>query len=124
MIWLAAAAGGAVGSLARHGVNLLFARLLDRSVPYATAAVNLSGSLAIGTLAGLLASGRLEMAPVVRVFVFVGVLGGFTTFSSLMLDVLSLTQGGERTLAFANIALQTLAGLAAVWWGYSLGLRD
>jgi CrcB protein len=59
-----------------------------------------------------------------RVFVFVGVLGGFTTFSSLMLDMLTLTQGGERALAVSNLALQTLAGLAAVWWGYSLGLGD
>ncbi len=124
MIWLAVAAGGAVGSLARHGVNLLFAHLFDRSMPYATAAVNVSGSLVIGALAGLLASGRLEMAPVTRVFVFVGVLGGFTTFSSLMLDMLTLTQGGERALAVSNLALQTLAGLAAVWWGYSLGLGD
>jgi CrcB protein len=124
VIWLAVAAGGAVGSLARHGVNLLFAHLFDRSMPYATAAVNVSGSLVIGALAGLLASGRLEMAPVTRVFVFVGVLGGFTTFSSLMLDMLTLTQGGERALAVSNLALQTLAGLAAVWWGYSLGLGD
>jgi len=120
--WLAVAVGGAAGSLARHGVNLVFARLLDRALPYATAAVNLVGSLAIGLLAGLLASGRLEMAPLTRVFVFVGVLGGFTTFSSLMLDVLALAQGGERALAFSNVALQTVAGLAAVWWGYSLGV--
>ena len=51
MIWLAVAAGGALGSMARHGVNILFGHLLERSTPHATAAVNLIGSVVIGFLA-------------------------------------------------------------------------
>ena len=122
MIWLAVAAGGALGSVARHGVNVFFSHVLDRAVPYATAAVNLIGSLAIGLLAGLIASGRLHMSTEMRTFVFVGILGGFTTFSSYMLDTFTLGHGGEQALAFWNVALQTALGLAAVWAGYRAAL--
>jgi CrcB protein len=121
--WIAVAAGGALGSVARHGVNMLFAHVLVRPVPYATAAVNLIGSAAIGLLAGLIASGRLTMAPTLRTFVFVGLLGGFTTFSSFMLDTLTLTHAGDRTLAMSNVAAQTILGLLAVYACYALAAR-
>jgi len=114
----AVAVGGAIGALARHVVNLAFAQIAGRPVPYATAAANLLGSAAIGLLAGLLASGRLTMTPNVRAFVFVGVLGGFTTFSSFMLDTLTLTHAGERTLAMSNVVGQMALGLLAVYAGY------
>jgi fluoride exporter len=122
MTWVAVAAGGALGTLARHVVNVIFARLLERPMPYATAAVNISGSAIIGILAGLLASGRLHMSNNTRTFVFVGILGGFTTFSSYMLDTLTLTHGGERVLALSNIAVQTALGLTTIWVGYRLAV--
>jgi CrcB protein len=122
MIWLAVAAGGALGSMARHGVNLYFAHVLERATPYATGAVNLVGSGVIGLLAALIATGRLHMSSEMRTFVFVGILGGFTTFSSFMLDTFTLGHGGDHALAFWNVALQTSLGLAAVWAGYRVGL--
>ena len=122
MIWIAVAGGGALGSMARHAVNLYFAHALERSVPYATAAVNIAGSLVIGVLAALLATGRLHMSPELRTFIFVGILGGFTTFSSFMLDTFTLGHGGQTSIAFWNVALQTALGLAFVWGGYRLGL--
>ena len=122
MIWFAVGAGGALGSLARHGVNVAATHLLGRALPYATACVNITGSLTIGWLAALIASGRLHVSNELRAFIFVGILGGFTTFSSFMLDTLTLGQGGEQTLAVWNVALQTARGLAAVWSGYRLGL--
>jgi CrcB protein len=122
MIWLAVGAGGALGSMARHGVNIFFAHVLERAVPHATAAVNLIGSAVIGLLAGLIASGRLHMSTELRTFVFVGILGGFTTFSSYMLDTFTLGHGGDHATAFWNVALQTGFGLAAVWTGYRLGV--
>lgn len=117
------AAGGAFGSLARHGVNIAFAHLFVRPVPYATAAVNLAGSALIGLLAGLIASGRLSMTPTMRTFVFVGLLGGFTTFSSFMLDTLTLAHAGERTFAMSNVAGQTIVGMLAVYVCYMLAAR-
>jgi fluoride exporter len=122
MVWLAVMVGGALGSLLRHGVNEAFARAMVRPVPYATAVVNLAGAGAIGVLAGLLAAGRLEWSPAMRAFVFVGVLGGFTTFSSYMLDALTVTYRGEPGLGFVNLAGQVVLGFAAVWSGYSLGV--
>jgi CrcB protein len=122
-IWISVAAGGAIGSLARHGVNVAFAHMFVRPAPYATAAVNLIGSAAIGVLAGLIASERLSMTPVMRAFVFVGLLGGFTTFSSFMLDTLTLTHAGDRGLALTNVLGQTVAGVIVVYAGYYLFTR-
>ena len=122
MIWLAVAAGGALGSMARHGVNILFGHLLERATPYATAAVNVAGSLVIGFLAARIAIGRLHWSNEFRTFVFVGILGGFTTFSSYMLDTFTLGHGGNHSMAFWNVALQTAFGLVAVWAGYRLGI--
>ena len=121
MTWLAVAVGGALGSLGRHGVNILFAHVLERSVPYATAAVNILGAWMIGLLAALIATGRLHMSTEWRTFVFVGILGGFTTFSSFMLDTFTVGHGGDHALAFWNVALQTAFGLVAVWTGFRIG---
>ena len=122
MIWFAVASGGALGSMARHGVNIFFAHVLERASPYATGAVNIAGSATIGLLAALIATGRLQWSSEWRTFVFVGILGGFTTFSSFMLDTFTLGHGGAHTLAFWNVALQVALGLAAVWGGYRVGL--
>ena len=84
--------------------------------------VNLLGSAVIGVLAALLATGRLQMSSGMRTFVFVGILGGFTTFSSFMLDTLTLGHGGDHALAFWNVTLQTAFGLATVWAAYRVGL--
>jgi CrcB protein len=97
---------------------MVFAHEFVRPVPYATATVNLIGSAIIGVLAGLVASERLAMTPTLRTFVFVGLLGGFTTFSSFMLDTLTLMHTGERTLALSNVVGQTVLGLIAVYAGY------
>jgi fluoride exporter len=122
MIWLAVAAGGALGSMARHGMNLFFAHVLESATPYATGTVNLVGSAVIGLLSALIATGRLQMSSEARTFVFVGILGGFTTFSSFMLDTFTLGHGGDHATAFWNVAVQTGFGLAAVWAGYRLGV--
>ena len=122
MTWIAVAAGGAIGSLARHSVNILFGHLFDRAVPYATAVVNLAGSLVIGLLAGAIAVGRLHLSTEMRTFIFVGILGGFTTFSSFMFDTFTLGHGGEHGLAVLNVVWQTAFGLLAVWLGYRIGV--
>ena len=120
--WLAVGIGGALGSVARHGVNVLVARQIGTATPYATLAVNLAGCLAIGILAGLLASQRLTLGPSGRAFVFVGVLGGFTTFSSFGLDTFTLAHTGRLAAAWWNVAAQVVLGLAGVAGGYFVGL--
>src|SRR3954469_21861419 len=69
MIWLAVGGGGALGTMARHAVNILVAHFVGRTVPYATAAVNLAGAVVIGLLAGLIAAGRLQLSEAARAFI-------------------------------------------------------
>ena len=118
MIWLAVSFGGALGSMARHFVNLEMAHRFERSVPYATAIVNLAGAALIGWLGGLVATERVVMSTTLRTFVFVGILGGFTTFSSFMLDTFTLGHGGDHLSASVNVIGQNALGLALVWLGY------
>jgi CrcB protein len=121
VLWVAIGIGGALGSITRHGVNVAVNRLLGGSVPYATALVNIAGCLVIGLLAGLIAAGSLRLTDTTRAFVFVGILGGFTTFSSFGLDTLTLMRGGAVGAALANVALQVGLGLPSVFVGYWLG---
>jgi len=121
VIWLVIGLGGAIGSAARHGVNVAITHTIGRSVPYATAAVNISGCFTIGLLAGLVAHGRLTLSPTLRAFIFVGILGGFTTFSSFGLDTLTLATTGDRWLALWNVAGQVVIGIGAVFAGFYLG---
>jgi CrcB protein len=116
--------GGALGSMVRHGVGVAIARVIPAGVtPYATMTVNLAGCLAIGVLAGLVTSHRLVIGSGTRAFLFVGVLGGFTTFSSFGLDTFTLAQGGRTGAAAANVAIQVAVGLALVAAGYAAAAR-
>ena len=122
MTWVAVAVGGALGSLARHLVNLLIAHRLERASPWATFTVNVIGCVVIGVLAARVASGRLDLAPVARSFVFVGILGGFTTFSSFGLDTFVLAHGGQYEAAIWNIIGQVGLGVGGLCLGYYLAL--
>jgi fluoride exporter len=123
MIWAAVALGGALGSMLRHGVNVAVHRITGQVTPLAVALVNVSGCLAIGVLAGMIASGRWAPGPALRTFVIVGMLGGFTTFSSFGLDVLTLVHQGRPTAALVNVVAQVILGLVAVSAGYALAVR-
>ena len=124
MTWLAIAVGGALGSVARHGVNhLVHTRWLTAKFPVGTVAVNLAGGLLIGVLAGLVSSERIALRLHWREFVFVGLLGGFTTFSTFGLDTFLLGRTHSMTQAMVNVLVQVAGGLLAVWAGYHLGAR-
>jgi CrcB protein len=112
------AAGGAIGSVARY---LLANWLNDSSFPWGTAAVNISGCFAIGLLF-FYATAQGSLAPEVRAFAFVGVLGGFTTMSSFSLETIALFEGGKAVLASANIGVNVLVCLAGTFLGRAAGL--
>ena len=123
MTWLAIAIGGALGSVARHAVNqAVHARWLPARFPAGTLVVNVVGCFVVGLLAGFLASNRITMRVNVREFVFVGVLGGFTTFSAFGLETLLLSRTEPAPQAMLNVAAHVGGGLLAVWAGYQLGL--
>jgi CrcB protein len=119
--WIAVAVGGAIGSVARHGLN----RLVHHEwpllrFPVATVVVNITGCVAIGVLAGLVATGRLPMRTNWREFVFVGILGGFTTFSTFGLDTITLVRAGDSTQAVLNVLLHVVCGVGGVFVGLVL----
>ena len=121
LTWIVVASGGALGCMARHGVNhLVHQHWPLMRFPAATLIVNLLGCCLIGALAGLIASGQLPMRTQWREFLFVGMLGGFTTFSTFGLDTITLLRTGDVTQASSNVVIQVVGGLAAVYAGLVL----
>jgi fluoride exporter len=122
LTWIAVGVGGALGSMARHAVNhVVHASGLLTRFPAATLVVNLAGCFAIGLLAGLIASERIALRFYWREFVFVGVLGGFTTFSTFGLDTFVLGRTHASALAAVNVIAHVGGGLLLLWVGYRLG---
>jgi len=110
-------AGGFLGSILRYVLSGWVHRILDNPwFPYGTLAVNVTGSLVIGFLAGL-ADSRSFFSSEARLFVFIGLLGGFTTFSSLTIETFSLARSAQLLAAAMNVTLQIFLGLVAVWLG-------
>jgi CrcB protein len=109
--------GGAFGSILRYAVTVLAARWFGAGLPWGTLTVNLVGSFAIGVIFQFANTGALGISPQVRIFVAVGILGGFTTFSSFTLDTLNLTRDGTTLVALGYVLASVVLGLAAVYLG-------
>ena len=120
MILLAIAAGGGTGALLRHFVNHVVQARFGAAFPLGIFLVNVVGCLTIGVFAGLIASARVHVGEAGRAFIVVGILGGFTTFSSFGLDTFTLVRGGQFGAAAFNAIGQFVFGLGAVWAGYAL----
>jgi len=119
--WIAA--GSALGGIARYWCSGVAARLFGETFPWGTFVVNVSGSFIIGFFATLTASdGRVFASSTMRQFVMLGLLGGFTTFSSFSLQTLNLAQDGEWLQAGGNIVGSVVLCLVAVWLGHLLAL--
>jgi len=109
--------GGFLGTVTRYSLGGLVARWkAGASFPYETLVVNVVGCLAIGFLAGL-AETRGIFAGTTRAFLLIGVLGGFTTFSSFGYETFQLLRDGQFGAATASAILQVVLGLGAVWSG-------
>jgi CrcB protein len=112
--------GGFIGSVLRYLVSgwvQQFSKSLD--FPYGTLTVNLIGCFVIGFL-GELAEARGILASETRLLVFIGLLGGFTTFSSFGNDTLNLARSGQMFNTLANVAVNVMFGLLLVWLGRTL----
>jgi CrcB protein len=120
VILLAIAVGGGIGALLRHLANHLVQARFGADFPLGIFVINVAGCLLIGIVAGLIASGRVHVGEAGRAFIVVGVLGGFTTFSSFGLDTFTLARAGQIGAAAFNAIGQLALGLAAVWIGYAV----
>ena len=114
------AIGGALGSTARYLFSLLIQRASGTLFPIGTFAVNCVGCLVFGAIAGA-AEQRVQVAPELRLFLLVGILGGFTTFSSYAFESFVLLRDGQFAAASVNILGQVVAGLAGMWIGFAIG---
>lgn len=118
VLWVAL--GGALGSVARFALSGIAVRWLGAGFPYGTLFVNVTGSFTIGLLAALVAAdGRPSLGADARAFLLVGVLGGFTTFSSFSLETLNLARSGALAPAMFNVAGSVVLCLAAVSFGFA-----
>ena len=120
---LLAGVGGFVGSILRYSVSG-FVQDLSRSInfPYGTLAVNFLGCLAIGFLSQL-AESRGYFTAETRTLIFIGVLGGFTTFSAFSNETINLWREGENLLASVNIAAHLVLCLGAVWMSRAIAYQ-
>ncbi len=110
--------GGAAGALLRYWISGLVHRIGGSSFPWGTLSVNLIGSFLIGFFWGMLES--MVVSQQIRVFLFIGLLGSFTTFSTFSLESFHMIRDGEYGLFFANMLSSFILGIVLVFAGYFL----
>jgi len=111
--------GGGIGSMLRHGVNVLSARWLGTGFPYGTLTVNVTGSIVMGLLAGYFAF-KGEATQSWRLFLMTGILGGYTTFSAFSLDAILLYERGQIGQALAYVAASGAVSIFGLFAGLVL----
>ena len=111
MIWLMVAVGGGLGSVLRYGTQRVAATYAGPDTVMGTLAVNLAGSFALGFLLTLVL-GRFPVSNEIRTFLTFGFLGGFTTFSALSYQSITLLESGLLFSAVASVAANVILGLA------------
>jgi CrcB protein len=116
---LLVALGGSIGAVARYGLAGLVQRFTTPYFPFGTFVVNILGCLVFGILAGL-AEHRFALGPEARAFLLIGILGGFTTFSSFTFETFQLLRDAEFARASLNAFGQLVVGLFAMWLGFVL----
>ena len=121
MLVIMVALGGALGSVARYLLMGKIAKFLGSDFPYSTLIVNVSGSFLMGILIGLLAKTSFATHEL-RAFLAVGILGGYTTFSTFSLDILTLTERGDMKNAILYALLSVLLSVLSIFAGV-IGVR-
>ena len=117
--------GGALGSMLRFGLGSWIDSATTKGTgpifPWGTIAVNITGCCVIGFIYVISTGDRALISPLTRSFIMIGILGGYTTFSSFSLQTLTLAQDGQWGGAAANVLLSLVLCLIGVWLGAMLG---
>jgi len=112
--------GGGLGAAARYWLSGLVYQRFGGNFPSGTLAVNIVGCVLIGLMMSALED-RFVLYPSLRIFLTIGILGGFTTFSSFSFETIALLRDGEVLYASANVVLSVMMCLGGTWLGFSLG---
>ena len=110
---LAVAAGGALGSVARYLVGVGSGKLFGSDFPCGTLIINVSGSFLIGAFVGLFAA-KWDLSQTMRIFLTVGICGGYTTFSTFSLDGYYLIERGQALASFAYMVASVALSVGAL----------
>lgn len=113
---LLVASGGAIGSVSRYLVGILMTRMFGAAFPYGTLTVNIAGGFLMGLFIELLTR-HFDGSSELRLFVAIGILGGFTTFSSFSLDVVLLWQRGAVASAAIYVLASVFLSIGALFLG-------
>ncbi len=117
--------GGALGSMLRFGLGSWIDSGMSKGTgplfPWGTIVVNITGCLVIGFIGVVSMGDRAWISPLARTFIMIGILGGYTTFSSFSYQTLSLAQGGQWGGAAANVLISVVLCLVGTWLGATLG---
>lgn len=120
-LYAAVMVGGAIGSVLRYAISAWISEATHSTFPWGTLVVNVIGSFVIGLFTGLTGpDGPLLVSPVARAFVTIGILGGFTTFSSFSLQTMLLVQDGQWFSAAGNILSSVVLCLVAAGAGIAV----
>jgi CrcB protein len=119
MSYLLVFIGGGLGASLRHFINIACARCVGTDVPYGTFVINITGSTAMGLIAGYLAFKGAASQPW-RLFVMTGILGGYTTFSAFSLDTALLYERGAVGLAVLYVLGSVVLSIAGLFAGLAL----
>lgn len=109
----AVAAGGALGSVTRYLVGIASGRMFGTSFPWGTLIINITGSFLIGAFVGMFAT-RWDLPPAARIFLTVGICGGYTTFSTFSLDAWYLIERGANLASLAYMLLSVVLSVIAL----------
>ena len=116
--------GGFIGSILRYLVTIWSKNLFqDLSFPLGTLIVNITGCLLLGLLNGWAESHQFFTSQI-RLFMFVGILGSYTTFSTFGYETIEMMQSGDSFQALLNIAIQVLVGLFAAFIGFQIAYKS
>ena len=116
-LYIVTALGGAIGATLRFGIGRWAQDFFGQpSFPYGTLLINVSGCMVFGIIMGLIDKGY-AIGPEQRTFMLVGILGGYTTFSTFGFETFALLRDGHGEAALLNAALQVVVGVLGVWLG-------
>jgi fluoride exporter len=118
---MAVGVAGSIGAIARYGIDGIIVQKSGGSFPWGTFLINISGSFVLGLLFAVLVEGRVAVAPWIRTASTVGLVGAYTTFSTLTLETFRLVEDGSYILAGANAVGSLTLGLVAVYLGVVVG---